>query len=106
MWDSQKSIKKVELDVSERELTLVAPGKYQLAARLPYPVNDGAAAARFVKDKRRLVVTLPVKRPPKPAAKVGGWWCRLMCTHASQPAISRTVDVMHRTAVCGTRSGR
>lgn len=64
-----KSIKKVELDVSERELTLVAPGKYQLAARLPYPVNDGAAAARFVKDKRRLVVTLPVKRPPKPAAK-------------------------------------
>lgn len=82
MWDSQKSIKKVELDVSERELTLVAPGKYQLAARLPYPVNDGAAAARFVKDKRRLVVTLPVKRPPKPAAKVGGWVVVSIDVHA------------------------
>jgi len=89
----QKSVRGVDLDVSERELLLQAPSKYHLRVRLPYPVMDARAGARFVKDKRRLIVTIPVKAP-KREPKVGGisargWLCAGSVAHSAGCAIAR-----------------
>jgi len=68
----------VELDIAERTLVLdvgeeATPGHmYHLEATLPYPVDpDGeGSSARFDKQKRQLVVTLPVQPPDEEEVKL------------------------------------
>eukprot|EP00128_Syssomonas_multiformis_P018796 Colp12_sorted_trinity150504_noHs@30402 len=56
-----KSVGEVELDVSESDLRLVVPAKYEMLAPLPAKVDDTAAKARFNKTTHTLSVTLPIK---------------------------------------------
>merc|ERR1712166_794344 len=60
-----KSLENVELDVSERALVLVVPGKPKFEKKLPYPVNSDKGKAKFHKNRSLLEVTVPVL-PPAP----------------------------------------
>ena len=60
-----KSLENVELDVSERALVLVVPGKPKFERKLPYPVNSDKGKAKFHKNRSLLEVTVPVL-PPAP----------------------------------------
>ena len=53
----------VELDVSEKRLTLKYKDIYHVTFPLPYRVNDKQGAAKFEKTSQALVVTLPVAKP-------------------------------------------
>lgn len=58
-----KSVKQIELDVSEERLVLASLGsepKYNLSVKLPYPVISDDGTAKFDKDSHTLDVTLPV----------------------------------------------
>ncbi|XP_057653692.1 protein kintoun isoform X1 [Diorhabda carinulata] len=59
-----KSSADITLDVTEKTVQLVSenPAKYKLNLTLPYRVNDSMGSAKFDKDKKKLVITLPVKR--------------------------------------------
>ncbi|XP_060117380.1 protein kintoun [Heteronotia binoei] len=62
------SAAQAQLEVRGKELRLDSRRPaYSLRLRLPYPVDEDAGRAAFDKAKRRLVVTLPVLRPPQPA---------------------------------------
>ncbi|KAB0794651.1 hypothetical protein PPYR_11490 [Photinus pyralis] len=52
----------VVLDVSEKSLQLTSetPAKYNLFITLPYCCNHDSGNAKFLKDKKKLIVTLPV----------------------------------------------
>ena len=63
--DGVKSLSNVELDVSERALVLLVPGKPKFEKRLPYPVNGDKGKAKFHKSRSLLEVTVPVL-PPAP----------------------------------------
>ena len=63
--DGVKSLNNVELDVSERALVLLVPGKPKFEKRLPYPVNGDKGKAKFHKSRSLLEVTVPVL-PPAP----------------------------------------
>ena len=63
--DGVKSLTNVELDVSERALVLLVPGKPKFEKRLPYPVNGDKGKAKFHKSRSLLEVTVPVL-PPAP----------------------------------------
>lgn len=54
----------VTLDVTDRQIYLWSekPAKYKLTLPLPYRVDEGAGTAVFDKEKRCLVITLPVLR--------------------------------------------
>ena len=54
---------KVELDVSEKRVTLKFKEVYDLSFQLPYRVDDTQGAAKFDKHKSQLVVTLPLAKP-------------------------------------------
>jgi dynein assembly factor 2 len=55
------TIASVELDVSDRDVRVHAPGVYApLKIALPYRVDDAAAGAKFDKTSRRLTITLPL----------------------------------------------
>lgn len=57
----------VQLDVTGDSVFVCSerPARYRLSVKLPYRVWDESAAAKFCKDTRQLVVTLPVvKRAP------------------------------------------
>ena len=58
-----KSMSNVELDVSERELVLVVPGKQKFVRRLPHPVNGDEGSAKFMKKISTLQVVVPVLPP-------------------------------------------
>merc|ERR1711865_978578 len=60
-----KSLENVELDVSERALVLVVPGKPKFERKLPYPVHGDKGKAKFHKNRSLLEVTVPVL-PPAP----------------------------------------
>jgi hypothetical protein len=53
----------VELDVSEKRLSLKYKDVYAVAFSLPYRVDDKKGAAKFEKASQALVVTLPVAKP-------------------------------------------
>ncbi|XP_055918989.1 protein kintoun [Eupeodes corollae] len=55
------------LDVTGKKLYFVSekPAKYKLNVDLPYLVKDKDGSAKFDTDKRKLVVTLPVKESKK-----------------------------------------
>ncbi|KAF5307672.1 hypothetical protein FQR65_LT06727 [Abscondita terminalis] len=57
-----RSSSDISLDVTEKTLQLTSekPAKYNLFITLPYQVNHDCGNAKFVKDKKKLVVTLPV----------------------------------------------
>lgn len=59
-----KSSSDLILDVTEKTLSLISekPAKYKLDLTLPYEVYQDCGNAKFDKDKKKLVVTLPVKR--------------------------------------------
>ncbi|XP_018324059.1 protein kintoun [Agrilus planipennis] len=59
-----KSASDVVLDVNEKSLQLISekPAKYKLDLNLPYEVVESLGNAKFEKDKKKLIVTLPVKR--------------------------------------------
>lgn len=59
-----KSSSDITLDVNEKTLHLISekPSKYKLELTLPYQVNQDSGNAKFDKDLKKLVVTLPVKR--------------------------------------------
>ncbi|XP_018561977.1 protein kintoun [Anoplophora glabripennis] len=59
-----KSATDITLDVTEKTVQLVSekPAKYKLNLTLPYNVNESVGNAKFDKDLKKLVVTLPVKR--------------------------------------------
>jgi hypothetical protein len=46
-----------------RQLNLSYPDMYQLAVKLPYPVQDTKGTAKYDKASKSLTVTLPVKPP-------------------------------------------
>ncbi|KAK5644394.1 hypothetical protein RI129_005694 [Pyrocoelia pectoralis] len=52
----------ITLDVTEKSLQLTSetPAKYNLFITLPYYCNHDCGNAKFVKDKKKLIVTLPV----------------------------------------------
>lgn len=54
----------ITLDVTEKTVHLLSekPAKYKLEVTLPYEVNQDAGSAKFDKDKKKLVIVLPVKR--------------------------------------------
>lgn len=54
----------ITLDVTEKTVHLISekPAKYKLEVTLPYEVNQDAGNAKFDKDKKKLMVVLPVKR--------------------------------------------
>lgn len=56
-----KGIADVDLDISEKKLSLKYKGVYDLQLPLAYPVNDSAGSAKYEKNSQCLVVTLPVK---------------------------------------------
>ncbi|XP_066145013.1 protein kintoun [Euwallacea fornicatus] len=59
-----KSSIDMQLDVTEKTVQLLSekPAKYKLNLTLPYQVNENGGAAKFDKDLKKLVITLPVKR--------------------------------------------
>lgn len=59
-----KSSSDMDLDVTEKTIQLVneKPAKYKLNLTLPYQVNEANGTAKFDKDLKKLVITLPVKR--------------------------------------------
>lgn len=59
-----KSSADVVVDVTEKSISLISekPSKYKLDLVLPYAVNEDLGNAKFDVDKRKLVLTLPVKR--------------------------------------------
>ena len=56
------STNEVTLDVMEKSLHLICekPAKYKLDIQLPYSVNEESGNAKFDKDRRLLIITLPV----------------------------------------------
>lgn len=56
------SSKNVTLDVMEKSLHLICdkPSKYKLDIQLPYSVNEETGNAKFDKDRKMLIITLPV----------------------------------------------
>lgn len=56
-----KGIADVNLDISEKKLSLKYKDVYDLQLPLAYPVNDSAGSAKYEKNSQCLVVTLPVK---------------------------------------------
>ena len=64
-----KSAASVSLDIFEKKLLLesVQPAAYKLDLKLPYPVKEESGAAKFDKNKRQLIVTLPVLSEKKTA---------------------------------------
>lgn len=54
----------ITLDVTEKSLQLISekPAKYKLDITLPYRVNQDCGNAKFDKDFKQLIITLPVKR--------------------------------------------
>ncbi|KAF2881948.1 hypothetical protein ILUMI_24221 [Ignelater luminosus] len=58
-----KSSTDIILDVAEKTLQLTSekPAKYKLVLTLPYRVNQDNGNAKFDKDLKKLVITLPVK---------------------------------------------
>ncbi|ENN79153.1 protein kintoun [Dendroctonus ponderosae] len=54
----------MELDVTEKTVHLVSekPAKYKLNLTLPYQVSETSGTAKFDKDQKKLVITLPVQR--------------------------------------------
>lgn len=59
-----KSASNVVLDVTEKSIQLTSekPAKYKLFLTLPYQVNQDAGNAKFDKDLKKLIITLPLKR--------------------------------------------
>ncbi|CAH1100707.1 unnamed protein product [Psylliodes chrysocephalus] len=59
-----KSSVDINLDVTEKTVQLISekPARYKLNLTLPYQVNEAIGNAKFDKDKKKLVITLPVKR--------------------------------------------
>ncbi|KAL8604815.1 hypothetical protein ACOMHN_028443 [Nucella lapillus] len=64
-----KSAAQANLDIFERRLTLESspPTAYKLDLTVPYPVDDEKGSAKFDKQKRILVVTLPVVSDKSPS---------------------------------------
>ncbi|CAG9761113.1 unnamed protein product [Ceutorhynchus assimilis] len=58
-----KSSANMDLDVTEKNVQLVSeePAKYKLNLTLPHRVNDVSGSAKFDKDLRKLIISLPVK---------------------------------------------
>ncbi|KAK6638173.1 hypothetical protein RUM44_008601 [Polyplax serrata] len=56
------STQSVTLDIMEKSLHLLSekPAKYKLDIQLPYSVNEETGNAKFDKERRLLIVTLPV----------------------------------------------
>lgn len=52
----------ITLDVTEKTVHLLSekPAKYKLEVTLPYQVNQDTGSAKFDKDKKKLVIVLPV----------------------------------------------
>lgn len=59
-----KSASDIVLDVAEKTLHLKSekPAKYKLSLTLPYHVNQDNGNAKFDKDLKKIIITLPVKR--------------------------------------------
>ncbi|EFA10532.1 protein kintoun [Tribolium castaneum] len=59
-----KASSDITLDVTEKtvQLTSEKPSKYKLNLTLPYRVNQDSGSAKFDKDLKKLIITLPVKR--------------------------------------------
>nr|XP_023018354.1 protein kintoun [Leptinotarsa decemlineata] len=59
-----KSSADITLDVTEKTVQVVSesPAKYKLNLTLPYHVNEASGNAKFDKDLRKLVITLPVRQ--------------------------------------------
>lgn len=64
------STKEVALDVMEKSVHLICekPAKYKLDIQLPYSVNEEQGNAKFDKDDRLLIITLPVIKATKTVA--------------------------------------
>ncbi|XP_065173941.1 protein kintoun [Atheta coriaria] len=59
-----KAATDIDLDVTEKTVQLKSetPAKYKLSITLPYKVQEASGNAKFDKDTKKLIVTLPVKR--------------------------------------------
>lgn len=59
-----KSSGDMNLDVTEKTVQVISekPAKYKLNLTLPYHVNESGGTAKFDKDLKKLMVTLPVRR--------------------------------------------
>jgi dynein assembly factor 2 len=59
-----KSSSDITLDVTEKTVQLISekPSKYKLNLTLPYRVNQDNGNAKFDKELKKLLITLPVKR--------------------------------------------
>ncbi|KAL0271980.1 UNVERIFIED_CONTAM: hypothetical protein PYX00_005129 [Menopon gallinae] len=64
------STKEVTLDVMEKSVHLICekPAKYKLDIQLPYSVNEEKGNAKFDKDNRLLIISLPVIKASKTVA--------------------------------------
>ncbi|KAK9889599.1 hypothetical protein WA026_006970 [Henosepilachna vigintioctopunctata] len=61
-----RSANDITLDVTEKTVQLISekPAQYKLNLSLPYQVNQDSGNAKFDKDLKKLVITLPVRRKP------------------------------------------
>lgn len=59
-----KSASDIMLDVMEKSIQLTSekPSKYKLFLTLPYTVEENSGNAKFDKDTKKLIITLPVRR--------------------------------------------
>ncbi|GJQ85312.1 hypothetical protein Trydic_g12626 [Trypoxylus dichotomus] len=59
-----RSANDIVLDVMEKSIQLISekPSKYRLYLTLPYSVDENAGNAKFDKDTKKLIITLPVRR--------------------------------------------
>lgn len=56
-----ESLSNTDVDISDAQLSLLAPGNYRLQLAWPRAVSSDGAKAKFVKKSRSLKVTLPLK---------------------------------------------
>lgn len=59
-----KSSSDIQLDVTEKTVQLLSekPSKYKLNLTLPYSIHESSGSAKFDKDLKKIVITLPVKK--------------------------------------------
>ena len=60
-----ESLAAIDVQLSSSQLDVRVIGSYRLQLRLPYPVDDQAASARYLKARQQLEVVLPVEQPPQ-----------------------------------------
>lgn len=91
-----KSANDIVLDVMEKSMQLISekPSKYKLYLTLPYAVDENAGNAKFDKDTKKLIITLPVRRTAMFSLDINRDDSGVDSDHGS-PLIASPMDDLH-----------